>query len=59
MRPETNGEGRYPTFKHGTFLFHLSADDGADCISNISLLCNPKEDRQKATLGGLRLRWTD
>ncbi len=30
----------------GIFLSQLSRDDGADCISDISSLYNPMEDRQ-------------
>lgn len=41
------------------FLFQLSRDDGADCISDISSLYNPREGGQSAMVGGLGLRQAD
>ncbi len=41
----TNGSGAE------ALLSQLSRDDGADCISDISSLYNPKEDRQTDNYG--------
>lgn len=45
------------------FLSQLSTDDGADCISDISWLYNPKAgkqtDRWKATAGELKEKQAD
>lgn len=43
------GGGQVPSIL--PFLSQLSGDDGADCISDISSLYNPKEDRQTESYG--------
>lgn len=42
-------KGQVPSVK--PFLFQLSRDDGADCISDIYSLHNPREDRQTECYG--------